>query len=46
MPELKSKPSHLDFPEMPKAEFGRNKKQVLQEIQDLLQELEMIESDE
>ena len=44
MPELKSKPSHIDLPEMPQA---KSKKEVLlQEMQDILKDLEEIESDE
>jgi hypothetical protein len=43
MPELKSKPSHLEFPVMPKS---KSKKEILDEVQSLLQELEDIESEE
>ena len=44
MPELKGKPSHVEFPEMPKS---KSKKDVLlQEMQDILKELEDIELDE
>jgi hypothetical protein len=43
MPELKSKPSHLEFPAMPKS---KSKKEILDEVQSLLQELEDIEAAE
>lgn len=44
MPELKEKPSHVEFPEMPQS---KSKKDVLlQEMQNILKELEEIEIDE
>ena len=43
MPELKSKPSHLEFPVMPRS---KSKQEILNEVQSLLQELEDIESEE
>lgn len=43
LPELKSKPSHLEFPVMPKS---KSKQEILDEVQALLQELEDIEAEE